>query len=343
MNRRVKGFCVALLAVMIWGSLGCDSRARQTGEEGNLQFFYNPADDSSRFDRPLAAGSEMLLFAEPLRGRELDEIIAVEVGSESIMSAEVAREERDPPAILLRGKSAGETTVMVRARGDGETYMDSITLEVSRVEQVELAHLCTSSRDAAYVMEHDLLLKMERQNRRGDALVGSARSSEDLVGSCQVEMNPAFFQDKAHCDEVGLHFPAHIFTELETFSLSVIPEVDTLGSSHRVTNVHIIHPDEIFFEGVQGELQVESNRNIQLNPRSYHEDFPVCMNLWMEVSVLTPDLCTGENGALDFEVEPSDENQFRMRGVREGYCEFEVVFPQIDHHPWVFETYVDRR
>lgn len=339
MNRWNKGCWYLTFVAMGWGLLGCDDRARQEGEEGNLQFYYLPADGSTQFDRPLAVGSAVQMYLEPINDRELDQVRSVSAAPQSVLTAAI-NQNQEPgttPSLVLSGQGNGEATISVEVSGGGQNYTDSTSIRVSEVRRAELRHSCTDQVNAAYLRGTSVRLEYERQNSEGEKLIGSARGNTGPERSCQVEVLPQVNEDQMRCNEAGLHFPP--FSDVGSVLVDLLPGIQPVA--RRELGVQIVYPDEVFFEDADGYLVVDATRDIRLNPVTYHEDWPVCTNLQLEVEILTPNTCTGRSGERRFTVDAEDENQFRMRGVRQGQCEFEVVIPQIDNQPWFFEVYVE--
>src|SRR5690554_2029331 len=135
---RTRAMMMLTAAAVVMTTTACDNRARQEGEEGNVQFFYIPADKSSRFDRPLAVGSGMLLYLEGIDDRQVERVVEMKVEPEGIMQVSASQEY--PHAVVLSGRGAGEARLSVVVEGGGERFSDATTFRVAEVARAELSH-----------------------------------------------------------------------------------------------------------------------------------------------------------------------------------------------------------
>lgn len=339
MNKQVRGLWFLFLLAFALGSVACDGRAKQDGERGNLRFFYQPADQSTRFERPLAVGSGMLLHLEPLGKRELDRIVNVRVEPSGVIQASVA--PNDSRSVVVSGQQAGRAKLIVEVQGAGERYSDETTLSVERPARISMAHMCTKEINAGYFAGQPVQLDFKRYSSKGDALIGSARSTADPMRGCQVEISPGELQQSARCDEAGLIFNAIEHTG--PVRVRMAQGMQRHSNSPMELGVQVVSPELLDFEPVYDDLRVDTTRQITLQPVTYGQNWPICTNLWMRVYIDTPQTCTGDHGELEFDVEPADENSFSLRGRREGVCEFAVVVYDYGQGSmeFLFDTYVD--
>lgn len=321
-----KWIVIASLALLISGCGGCESRASTDGEQGNLRFFYSPADGSTQFDRPIATGSSLLLEVAPLGDRELESLTAVSTSSDSVLSAQILSPVE--PSIQVVGRSRGSARITVDARGGGETYQDSTSFRVDDVYEAELRHLCTNEASAAYVIDENLSLAFTRRSRNGDTLAGFARSNSNAQRTCQVFLEPEFYQDQVRCDESGLHFQRESLDVAEDIWIDVANGISTPRTAHRELGIQMIGPDMIDFQRLDADLRVDLQREVEVVPFAYNSGLLVCSHLAMRVFIDTPNICTGPNGAREFDVLPEDMNRFSLRGHRQGNCELTIILQQ---------------
>lgn len=332
------GMLAALTLVLI--TTGCDRAATREGEEGNLEFSYYPADDVRDFDRPLAVGSGMAITVEPAGDREFDAVRDVSVEPEGVLWAEIEEDEDDQ--IYVWADASGQAQLEVESFGGGEIYSDTVTLRADEVEQAVMQHQCTSQRHAAYVVGDAPTLLLERQNGDGDKLIGEAQSSSDAEFSCQVHMNPEDYQDRAFCDEAGLHFDT--VNRLELIYVDLIGTVAAAGSSSPELDLDFIAAAELDFDYPDGKLRTGATRRIELNPITYGAGtsaWPVCTHLELYVEILTPSYCSASNGDLSFFVDADEENEIPLRGQNPGSCRFAVeLADRPDLGDWIFSAEV---
>ncbi len=327
---------IALIATSL--VLACSGKAAQEGEEGKLEFFYEPADGDRDFDRPLAVGSGMSIFVEALGSHELDRIRKVSTDPESVLFAELDDDAEDE--VYIWGDAAGEATLEVEVLGGGEIYTDRVTLRVDEVDTVEMAHECTDGIDAAYMIDEDFRIPFERENADGEKLVGEVHSDMDAKLSCQVLMQPEYFQDRAYCNEAGLHFWA--IDTLGPVYLDLIPEVSAASRALDELDIHIVDEDDIGFEPADGELRTDATRSVDMFPvQANTGGRPVCSHLDLYIEILTPGTCTARNGDLYLYIDGDDENEIPLRGQAPGLCEFAVEFAdRPDLGAWYFDAIV---
>lgn len=330
-------------ALFISACGGCQFDATQEGEQGNLEFAYSPADGDTTFDRPIAVDSGLKMYVEPLANRSFDQITDVTVSDNSILRAEIDGNSSD--TLNLEARSSGEVRLEVRAQGGGETYGDWTTIRTGDVDRVRMAHECTSAADAAYLIDREASVELERQNRAGEQLIGSAQSHMDALRSCHVDLYPDEYQERPYCDEAGLHFS----TLPEFGAIDIFPAdgIGTAGSSHQDMGMHVIDPDLMQFHQPDTDLRVDRNRTIELeayrNPPDSSGVWPVCTDMDLRIEIYSGNICTGSAGETTLHVDASDENEVQLRGQRSGYCDFDIYLddePGID--PWPMEVYVER-
>lgn len=328
-------------ALIALAGLACHPEATQEGERGNLLFSYSPADDSTDFDRPIAVGSEIRIHVEPADGRTFAEVIDVSTSNDTVLEADVASDASD--AIDLVGRSAGATRLEVEVRDDAHTYGDEIELHTDDVHQISLGHRCTHAADAAYLRDYEATVGLRRHNNNGRQLVGSATSTERADESCQVDIVPPQEQTRPRCDEAGLHFSS--FTDYGPVEIFPADGIATTPDSAPDLGVHVVGPDRIEFERRPvDELRVNHLRSLQLqahwNDPSGPRQWEVCTNMELEIEILTPAVCRGRGGDLNFAIGPDDANQVQLRGERSGVCELDVYLQAPTGHfgPWMVEV-----
>ncbi len=340
----------AALAAVMLVMPACEFRAVQEGDRGNLRFISTPADNSNNFDRPLAVGSSMTLYAEALSGRQLEELISVQTSPEQVLAGSLSSQAYN--AINLTGLAAGNASIRVDARGGGETFSDTTSLSVDYVDRVALGHQCTQQADAAYAVGEPVSLRLDRYNSSNQKLAGHTRSRLDPLESCQVQIypdpnfqHPSDLQEVALCDEAGLHFP--VFETVGPVDVFVADQIGVASGGLPDMGVHIVDHEVIDFDYAEGELQVDRNRDIELTPfrapPGTNQYWPVCSPLKLWVEVITTDVCSGPNNEIDFAVEREDENHITLRGHYEGTCEFAVEFYDYpEFGEWIFNVPVYR-
>ena len=320
--------------LLLTTTVACQLHPTQEGERGNLEFSYHPADGSTEFDRPLAVGSGLTLHVDPLGERSLDNVIGVETSPDSILDAEVT-DDRD--AIALMGRSSGQVDLEVTVNGGGETYRDSIALEVGDVDRIAMEHRCTSAADAAYLEGWEASIDLERQTSGGDQLVGSTRSSFDAAESCQLDIVPDQYQEAPYCDSAGLHFPT--FDEPGPVELFVTDGVATIDNGFRDLGLHIVDPDLMVFDPPADYAEVDRTRTIQLEPVREVPDsggfWPICTPMELDVEILTPDICRSRAGSTSFSIDADDDNELELQGQRSGICQLDIYLAERpDLEPW---------
>ncbi|RVU40991.1 hypothetical protein EA187_19625 [Lujinxingia sediminis] len=322
-----------LMAAAVVMTTACDDRARQEGEEGNVQFFYLPADNSTEFNRPLAVGSGMLLYLEGIDDRQVDRVVEMKVEPEGIFEVSVSRDY--PHAVVLSGRRAGEARLSVEVEGGGERFSDATTFKVADVARAELAHVCGSTANAAYLVGTPVTLDFRRYSSGGDMVVGSTRS-------CGLELSPEEVSGRGRCDEAGFHLSPFTQPGPVLVKSTIAPH----SGSRRELGVQVITADVLDFDTAEGRLHEGRTDELLLRPitRPPHGDiWPVCNNLWMNVEVLTPETCLGPDGSVNFDVEPSDENTVSLKGMAPGLCEISVILPQLNDYEWIFDAVVEQR
>src|SRR5690554_6389721 len=67
---------------------GCDNRATHAGENGNFQLSYEPADYDTKFNRPLATGSELTTFVLDMDSNAVQRIDSVHSSNEKAITVQ---------------------------------------------------------------------------------------------------------------------------------------------------------------------------------------------------------------------------------------------------------------
>lgn len=343
MNRWMsRGLSLSLVALTA-SVMACDMSAAEEGAEGNLEFYYHPADGSTDFDRPMAMGSSMDMYVDAV-DRDLDALIDAYAEPEEVLRASVAQDE--DYAISLRAISPGDATLHAEVDSAGSQLSDHIAMRVDQVEQLAMEHECTSDdADAAYVAGQSIRIPMERLNANGDKLVGEAEASDgettsadDVDTACQVWLYPEAYQSQTRCDEEGLHISA--VDQFETIEIDPIDGVDTPSGNHPHLDVHVVEEQDIELLSVDGSLREGSSRSVELEAIAiYPHDMEICGGLELRIDILTPDICEGTFGrGTNFSIDAEDENSFRLRGLHPGFCEFAVEFEERpDLGTWYFD------
>ncbi|MFU8805381.1 MAG: hypothetical protein ACNA8W_16330 [Bradymonadaceae bacterium] len=321
------------MALILVFSIGCDSRAKQAGAEGHLQFYYNPADGSRDFTRPIAMGTGMAIFVEGLDDKTVEKVVSVSVSDEEILGAYPSNQQ--PHGVMLQGKKEGVARLTVTARGPDGDITDHTEIRVARVSELTIAHVCTDAVNAAYVQGRPISLEMERRSAGRDVLVGSTRQ-------CPVTFEPYELED-VHCDESGLFLPPIG----EAGPIRVTANEPNSNGAREQLGVQVISQELIDFLPVEQLLRRGSTTTIELEPVRYVPDgqiWPICFEFKLFVTIITPETCTGPSSKLDFEVDKSGANKFSLRGVEAGECHFDVTLPEFGNQiVWEFSTYVESR
>lgn len=347
MNWPLRSSRLVILVAMALALAACDMRATQEGDEGNLTFHYSPADESTDFDRPLAVGSGVALHMEALDGRTFRRVVDVTAEPETVLTADVDDSSLD--TINLSGQSSGEATISVEIQGDGERYTDSTSVRVGEVRQIEMEHKCSDSADAAYIVGQSATISWDRQTASGEKLIGSARSQEEALRSCQADIYPIEYQEDPHCNEAGLHFPN--LPMVEPIELFPTEDIGVATGGLRDLGIHVFDPEvlshNLRFEHSNDDLRVDRTRTVELelfnDPVGSGDNFPICTDLDLLIEIYSTDTCTGPGGAADFTVDSEDSHEFQLRGERTGVCDFDVSLPEYpDVAPWPIELDVIR-
>lgn len=346
MNRWMRRGGTLFVVMVAASSLACDRPAAEEGEKGNLEFYYHPADGSTDFDRPVAMGSSMYMYVDPLEG-DLNAVVDAYAEPESVLQASVAQDE--DYAIALRGLTPGDATLYAEVDSGGSSLSDHIEMSVDLVDEVAMGHECTSYADAAYVVDRPIHIPMERRNSSGEQLVGAAHAADgetddpdDYDTACQVWMDPQDTLDYTDCDEAGLHISP--IQELGDVIIEPIDGVAAAGG-HSSLGVHVVDEDVIELVSVEGSLSEGSTSTVEIEAITAPPgNWDVCGGLELHVEILTPHTCegTGLGGSTSFSLDADDENSFRLRGENAGWCEFAVSF---ENRPglgeWIFDLYVE--
>lgn len=340
---------LVLIAVVVVGigachGQGCERVATEEGKEGNLEFAYKPADDSTQFDRPVAVGSSKDISVEPLDGRALDQVIGAYTTDETVIDAAVVDAAADE--VHLTALAPGSVELVVEVEGGGEVYEDRVDMRAEDVWFADLAHRCTTAVEAAYVADERASLVLERRSEAEEKLAGFSNSRHDALNSCQVEIFPGEDQELPYCDEDGLHFPS--FPAYGLIDVFLVEEVAPGDDGYVDIGMHVIPADELqFAHRPRHELQVDRSETVTLDP--FWQDtyggaeWDVCTNMHLEIDIVTPAVCRGPMGRRSFSIEPEDKNEIDLRGEAPGICEFDVYYrgDSYDAGPWPVEVPVD--
>src|SRR5690554_1233339 len=239
---RARTMMMLTAAAVVMMTTACDNRARQEGEQGNVQFFYVPADNSTQFDRPLAVGSGMLLYLEGIDDRQVDRVVEMDVEPAGIF--EVSASQEYPHAVVISGRGAGEARLNVVVEGGGGRFSVSTTFRVADVARAELSHVCGSTANAAYLVGTPVTLDFRRLSASGDMLVGSTRA-------CGLELSPEDVSGRGRCDEAGFHLSP--FTQ--PGAVLVESTISPASGSRRELGVQVITPEVLDFDVAEGRLR----------------------------------------------------------------------------------------
>ncbi|MBA2661518.1 MAG: hypothetical protein H0U74_04440 [Bradymonadaceae bacterium] len=313
-SRHALSSAIALLTLV--ALFGCESRAVQEGAEGKLQFYYEPADGSTKFGRPLAVGNSLTVFVEGLDDRKIERVVEVKSSDTGVLTARTS--ERALHGIVLNGVKAGKARIHVSASGPEGGVGDNIEIEVAAVQEVSLKHACTDGANAAYLQSRPAMLAMKRRN-----------GNRDLVGqsaTCPVRIEPAALEGGIKCDEAGLHMPG--VTQPGAVRVTATAKnarggIDSLG-------FQVVTGELIDFLPIEGTLQQNHTTTIDLMPETaVTPHWPVCHAFELSVDIVTPSVCSGKGGERSFNVGREDENKISLRGVAPGNCVFTVMLPEL--------------
>lgn len=320
-----------LMGISLLLAQGCDFRAKQAGAEGELQFYYTPADSSRDFSRPLARGTGMMILVEGLGGNTVERILSVSVNDEEVLGARPS--EQNPLGVMLQGRRQGVARLTLTVQGTDRTFTDHTEIRVSEVEELSLSHACTDQINAAYLPGEPIFLKMQRRNKERKVLVGSTRQ-------CPVTIEPYQFED-IHCDESGLYLPA----VNEVGAIRVRGNINNRAGTRDQLGIQLIGSETIDFLPVEQSLQEGFSTTVELDPVRYVPDgqiWPICADFRLYVSILTPETCLGPGDAIGFEVPSSARQKFNLHGIAPGDCYFDVRLPEFGNNiVWEFDTWVD--
>ncbi len=322
---------IGLMSVAMIGCDSCDDRAKQTGEEGNLQFYYEPADFETQFSRPLATGSELALYVLDLDNNMVQRIDSVNSSNTKVISVEP--NSRAQNAIQLVGELEGTSKITVQAKTAKGQKQDHFQFEVLNTRQISLQHACTDSANAAYLVGVPAQLEFERANK-GRVLIGQSKD-------CSVKVEPAEIEPSVRCDEVNFKLPA--FDSVGSVRLT--PQFSNKQGKRDQLGVQVVSKELINFLPVEDILSVGSDTKIKMFAETLTEPFwPVCNSFVMKVLIETPDICSSSNSnGNEFVIKPAENNTFSLRGERSGECFFSVVFPEISGNDvWEFSLPVER-
>lgn len=324
---------LAVGAALVAATAGCSFQASQEGQEGNLEFQYNPADgETDRFDRPIAVGSGLTMEVEPL-GRAFDEIEMVTTSPAGVIEA--WPDGSEPDLFHLEAIEGGDVEIEVQARGDGSVYTDRIEVAADEVAEVEMGHRCTDFAEGAYPRGAAPTVQFDRRSAGGDKLIGGAENSDVPLRSCQAWVTPEDLQTAPVCDEAGLHFPE--MNELEIVELDVVEEVGLHAGGASYLDLYIYDPDATRFEQPGETLRVDRNRTIEvrpyMNPATREGTVDVCAEL--EVEVRTPGVCELSGVGDETTTGPDDDYEVRLSGNQSGICDLDVYLAdQRGVAPW---------
>ncbi len=302
-----------------------DGRASQEGELGNLTFTFPVADGQEDFNRPIALGARLRLRVEPREGEEgsIERIEAATVDPETVLSAQ--RSQVRPDELILTAREQGAATVTVDATLSGSaSRTDRVDFRVRPVSSISLEHQCTQRSAAAYLTNQPITLGFARFDADRRRMIGE--------GACDVEVTPDADIDRTRCDEATLDVPP-----------IAEPGPYIVGSSRSARNgtlnrldLNIVDPDLLDFDPVEGTLEEDRSREVELVPRT--PDWDICTPLEFQVFILTPDTCRGDDTRADrFTVFRDENNRVDLRGLRPGTCEFEVTLPALGvQDAWLF-------
>lgn len=325
-TRRVITFLpVSLISIAMIGCGSCDERAMQLGENGNLQFYYEPADLDTEFNRPLATGSILKMYVVDLDTNPTQNIISVKSSSPETLL--VQRNNSAQNAIHLTGERQGTAKITVQAKTSKGQEEDIFPFEVADARQISLKHTCTDGANAAYPIKSPVNLKFNRKNQ-DRTLVGESKS-------CSVQVEPAEIQPSTRCDEIAFKLPA--FDSVG--SVRVTSDLDNGRGSKDQLGVQIVNRDIIDFLPIDQHLSEDFSTDVTIFAETMTEPhWPVCHNFAMSILIITPNICSGgDSSENEFTVKPSDQNTFSLRGIRRGECYFSVIFPEIDpNEEWEF-------
>ncbi len=323
---------IGLLSFLLTGCSSCDDRAIQMGEHGNLRFYYEPADLVTKFNRPIATGSELTLYVQDSNKNAVQKILNVQSEQPDILSA--TPNSRAHNAILLNGQREGTTKISVQAQTARANLEDRIAFDVLDTREISLQHACTSGANAAYLVRAPAQLNLTRKSQ-GRVLVGQSRS-------CDILVEPADIQPSTHCDEAHFHLPA-----FDSFgSVRLTAQRNNARGGKDQLGVQIVDRQIIDFLPLEEILREDRTTEITLFAETMTEPYwPVCHNFVMDVVIETPRICLGANGSDEraFTVSSADNNTFSLKGLRRGECFFSIIFPEINPDEiWEFSLPVER-
>ncbi|MCB9728915.1 MAG: hypothetical protein H6744_13925 [Deltaproteobacteria bacterium] len=307
-----RALLMAPLALAWLAGAGCESLL--TGNEGNLLFSYEAVDELSDFNKPVAVGARLDLRVREAGNRKDVTIILARSGSPEAL--EVVDTSSAGP-IVLEGRGDGTAHIDVRARlSSGETVDDSVDMLAREPEVLELRHVCSPDREAAYFVDTDVLVPFDMSLRSGKALVG--------YGLHPVDVEPAsgLTFDESSKDQENFHVHTSATPGLVTLS----SRIDSESLGMRLVRVGDVDGGGLSPASLDDTVPVDALGYIRMLPTVAGE-YVCCPRTPMTVENDTPEIC---------EIEARGESTclvagfVSVRGLAQGTCSFRASWAAAD-------------
>jgi hypothetical protein len=295
-----------VLAVLL--SLGCRSSVK--GNEGNFRFSYWSGDWTSEFDKPVAVGAYLDLAVR---------------GVGSLASVDLSEADFDDPSVLdvtsfsgeditIQGIGEGVSLLQVEGTLKGEILTDSVDMEATIPEVLEMSHTCTEAEDAAYLIAHEVVIGFEMAMSDSQTVIGYGYYPVELTATAATVSHDSTSLQWITFNTGDMTEDALLLSTIDESSLSI-----HIGSESDIDDIEepIDWSDE--------EINVGDTNPFYVRPSL--DNRVVCQGD-VSVSVIsdTPGVCEIEayNKLTD---DQHESGWFAIAGLAEGTCLYSVTYP----------------
>lgn len=310
-NERMRRRFVTTLFVVLAAALASGCHSRLTGNRGFITFAYPAAHDINDFNKPIASGATLRIYAQTVGAG--DDMTVTRVHSSNPHVFDVV--DVSGASFSIIGSSVGAAQIEVTARTRaGKVVTDVLDLLVRKPEIVSLSHSCTEDNFALYRAHSEIALPFAMRSAEGQPVVG--------YGFWPVRTNPKVsLQVVEGQEEPGVLL---FRTGKPRHRVAIRSTVDDA-----ILGLGLVEPAEV--DGLRPAFaslgRVVAGESALLEFRPTVSAVTLCdAAMPLEATTSTPEKCSVTT-ELDPGAGPNEEGLVKVTGRRFGHCQFRVTYP----------------
>lgn len=305
MHRAPSMFLVLLLLA------GCQSTL--TGNEGNLQFWYEADDRVTDFNKPVAVGAFLDVHV-----REAGNLMAVTVTAAAFDDPAVLDVEAfSGDTITIAGVGDGTALLEVEAEtSGGEVLPDSVNMLAAVPEVLVLGHTCTAGVTAGYLTDQRAWVPFEMEKENGQPVIGYGYYPLTVDGTAATLASGDSNQQWMAFDMGAAAGTVTLQSDLddETLTMEVVAPTAIDG---------VEQPTAFVAE----DIDVGDVNAFYVRPTT--GGLVICQaETAMTVASLTPTICDARTAEPPAGASEHENGWFAIEGLAEGTCEYTVTFTE---------------